>query len=258
MLPAADVDLKALATQIIEPTPDVPPQLGRRDLKVHARRLRHRAVGKTELFYLNSLCIAYLRRLTPHSDKARDLFFRIWREQGEELLKELSPRWMISTLQTFYDHGETADQRLIGMTGFLYGNMVKIYEAERCMIGLPSDAAYQAAGASANEMGVPGLYGFIIGEVDIFVNVNSLVCDVALRDPMTGTILLRLLDAVRTGETVFSRSSAARVSFGKAMDKRRLKLNWPFNVPPMTDAFRGFRVSTKQTGRADLSAARSI
>lgn len=232
LLPQSDVDLAALATQIIGGSDEVPANLGRRDLELHAQRLRHRARNRSELFYLNTLCIAYLRRLTPHTDKARNLFFRIWREQGDTLLAELNPRWMISVLQTFYDHAETDDQRLIGMTGFVYGNMIKIYEAERCMIGLPNDGSYQDVSAHARDMGVRGLNGCIVGESDIHINTNTLICDAALRDQTAGPVLLRLLDSIRAGQTVFSRSSAARIAFDKAMGKGRFKLNWPFNDPP--------------------------
>ena len=135
LLPDTGIDLHKLAFEYLPKEAELPDG-PRSNMQNQYSILEYHLRGKSRLAHLNAMVISYLRRDTPFTEKARTLFHKIWREQGILLLNELSTRWLISTLQTFLDHGENEYQRKIGATGYFYGNVMKIYEGERSLEGL--------------------------------------------------------------------------------------------------------------------------
>lgn len=208
ILPPLTVDLEQLAKEYLPRDVEMP-NVRRADIHHQSIILRYRLRGKTQLHYLTSLVISYLRRDTPHTEKARTLFHRIWREQGPVMVKEMSMRWLISTLQTFLDHGENEAQRSIGMTGYFYGNMMKIYEGERALDGLEQDATYANVTPNTKNR-FTGLDRYKVGGTDLMVNTNALALEVAMRDEVAGLVLQEFLLRVRTSENVFSRHDRTR------------------------------------------------
>lgn len=138
--PPADIDLAPLLAARIPK--DVPP-LARRP-SLHARKLhlaRADLAGKPELLALNAVLIAHLRK-ESHPDHAPALFRRIWAEAGPALLSEISVRWLISSVITFGDHGETEAQRRVGLAINVLFSMMKLYEFERLYSGFDATAAF--------------------------------------------------------------------------------------------------------------------
>ena len=191
ILPAADVDLEELAKERLPSEVDEP-KLQRSDIRNQSIILSYHLRGKSKLNYLNGLTISYLRRDTPHTDKARMLFHRIWREQGRLLVNELSTRWLISTLQTFLDHGENEAQRSIGTAGYFYGNLMKIYEGERAIEGLEQDGCYSNLEPRTKNR-FRGMDRYNVGGTDLMLNTNALVLELALRDEVAGLVLQEFL-----------------------------------------------------------------
>lgn len=246
VLPPADCDLEPLKKLISDKKALEGRQAPRRDYEYHTDNLWNGFIGRSQLSHLNALCISYLRRNTPHREKAYKLFHRIWSEQGAYLVPELNARWAISTLHTFYDYGMNSDQTVIGGGGMIYGDMIKLYETERAASGLTPRTEYVKERVKNSEVEVEGLFAFRIGNSDLMLNMNMLMADMALRDPVAGPVLFRLLELVQAGETAFSRMDRGRLKFGVELEGDSGARNWTFNIDPRTKRGRDGGVAQKQ------------
>ncbi|NPD15174.1 hypothetical protein HOY34_08160 [Xinfangfangia sp. D13-10-4-6] len=212
MLPDPAVDLAAMGARSL-PDDAQMPAAGRADMRDQAGILRYHLRGRSELAWTTALCISYLRRDTQLTEKARDLFHRIWREEGQNLVAEFSTRWLISNLQTFLDHGRNEAQRLIGGIGYFYANMMKIYEGERAIEGIDADATY-AGPEPQTKSGFRGMDRYTLGGTDLLLNTNALALSYAQMDPVAGPILEELLLRVKHSHSVFSRNDQSRARLG--------------------------------------------
>jgi len=132
--PPADLDLAPLlATRIPETIPALEgPQT------LHAKKLHQMRVelaGQPELAAVNAILIAHLRKQRQPAH-APALFRRIWAEAGPALMPDLPGRWLISSVITFGDHGETEAQRRVGLSINLLFSLMKLYEFERLHSGV--------------------------------------------------------------------------------------------------------------------------
>jgi hypothetical protein len=141
-LPAEDVDLEALAQQIIAPHVIDPSEPARYCAYSKQDRLRQELSGQSELHLLHALLIAILRRRDPPM-RAQLLFHRIWRENGKSFVGEISVRWMISAATTFADCGQTGDQRACGMGLSILFDMIKLHDSERSNSGRPGQRPFR-------------------------------------------------------------------------------------------------------------------
>lgn len=206
LLPEPDAALAPLKHMVVE-TIDGPTDEARKDLSVQMVQLSQIFAGRSELELLHAACISYLRRATQQTAKARVLFHRIWAEEADFLLERLPARWLVSTLQTFYDHPATPGERTAGGVGFMYGNLIKVYETERAASRpRPPDSPYPY---SPQLRAVEGMGGFKPGD-DVLANINVLAYDAALDGGPAGRVLLRLMEIVRDGDTIFRRTDELR------------------------------------------------
>lgn len=212
ILPECDVDLLPMLTTIL-PKDQFPIDASRQRMEDQSKILRYHLRGKSVLSHLNGLTISYLRRDTKYTDKARYLFHRIWDEHGLSLINELSTRWLISSLQTFYDHGKSENQRLIGSASYFYANMMKIYESERSIEGSQPDAVYENETPQTSNM-FRGLDRFSVGGSDLMLNTNALALEIAAKDDVAGLVFQEFLLRVKSAKNVFSRQDATRLEFG--------------------------------------------
>lgn len=188
-LPPLDIDLKALLAEEVpsdEPVPRRPSHYMRKLL-----HLRQELAGKSELAALNADLIVHLRRST-HPDYAPALFRRIWQEEGQALMAELPGRWLISSVITFADHGETEAQRRIGLSLNMLFSLMKLYEFERAFSGIAPNAPFQ--GAPIPGMTLPlGMQKFGIRNGGLDVNLLAPIWDEAQREPVVGPLACHLL-----------------------------------------------------------------
>jgi len=227
ILPPQDVDLTSYVFDLL-PQEVRAPTVSRQDIKNQSQILDYHLRGKSQLAKLNALTISYLRRDTNHTDKARALFHRIWREQGVILVNELTTRWLISTLQTFLDHGESEAQRIIGASGHFYANMMKIYEGERSIEGRAQDSIYESVvPQTPNKFG--GLDRYRVGGTDLLLNTNALALDLAMRDDVAGLVLTELLLRVKASANVFTRMDRTRKE--KGISEPEFSDTWSFFEP---------------------------
>lgn len=208
ILPDREVDLKTYVFEVIPNEVEFCPK-HRADIRDQSRILDYHFRGKSHLAKLNGLTISYLRRNTAHTEKAKYLFHRVWEEHGQLLVNELSSRWLISTLQTFLDHGRNETQRLIGACGYFYGNMMKIYEGERAIEGLDQVGVY-AGSRSQTVNKFQGLDRFELGGTDLLLNTNALALDFAMRDDIAGLVLQEFLLRAKQSGNVFTRMDKSR------------------------------------------------
>ena len=209
LLPAADCDLSAFVAPVKRPD-GPPPQATSHDINLLYHRLQRELRGRPGLALLNALTISYLRRNTEHTVKARTLFFRIWEERGDSLAQHLSPRWLVSTLRTFQEHGETEEQRLIGATGSLYGYMQRIYESERAMTGAGLDDAYVLETVPHDAFGFPGLVPVSATVNDSHNHIHAMLIEISQLDGGAGRVLEELLIQSYNAPNIFARADRER------------------------------------------------
>jgi hypothetical protein len=188
-LPPPDVDLKALLAETVpltEPAPRRPSHYMRKLLQ-----LRQELAGKSELAALNADLIVHLRRAT-HPDHAPMLFRRIWQEEGPALMAELPGRWLISSVITFADHGETEAQRRIGLALNMLFSLMKLYEFERGFSGVAGDAPFQEKPPQGMTLPL-GMQKFGIRNGGLDVNLLAPIWEEAQREPVVGPLACHLL-----------------------------------------------------------------
>lgn len=189
-LPPLDVDLKALlATPIPLPDP-APEKQSLHGQKLHA--IRTELVGKPELAALNAILIAHLRK-SSQARHAPALFRRIWTEEGPALLPHLPGRWLISTVITFGDHGETEAQRRIGLAMNVLFSLMKLYEYERFHSAHPPDRPFKIRPTRGKKLPV-GMPNFALLGGGLDVNLLAQLWHEATLEPVAGPVACHLLD----------------------------------------------------------------
>jgi hypothetical protein len=232
LLPPINVDLEAAFDTRIPASAAPQQREDRREFAAHRAALRHRLEGRREIEFINALAISYLRRRTPHTPHARRLFFRIWDEVGTALIEEMNTRWLISTLMTFADHGRTEDERLCGSLGYIYGAFVVSSETERAYWAEGTKPEITSSAADTAAFGLNGASPFELGSSDHLSNLNGFVYEHALRSPVAGPILEKLMMRVRYSDTFFSRLDHARLAQGLGNDEAIRDRFWAFGTAP--------------------------
>jgi hypothetical protein len=204
-LPKADVEFAALWRQTIPEDiadPDVTTQY---DPEHKLQQLRYEMRGQSEIFALHAFLIAILRR-RPTSELARQLFLRLWSEDGARLAKELAPRWLISAATTFADHGATTDQRLGGQGLALLFDLIKLHDSERRLSGrLNSSGFPRIKGRSKDDLAFD-LEGYSLRRGDMDKNILARLWRHGENDQVIAPLCQRMLgDLVREPRTVFAR-----------------------------------------------------
>lgn len=196
VLPESDFSTEeAIRTLVVEPSGRW--NQFRRNCVDHSRTLQR----KSYIIYLNAISISYLRRRTPHTEKAKAIFFRIWDGQADWMARNLGPRWSNSSLRTFSDLGRTkGGERLAGAVGFLYGNLIKAYEVE--LQTLVSGFEVPPAKRFVRPK-IENLRAFQPGD-DIIRNIKLFVID-KTAERTAGPALLALMAKIKSGEPIFQR-----------------------------------------------------
>lgn len=201
LLPNPSLKLESLRSQLIDLNLEKPQGHSRKNMQTHFMRLQHSFRGRSILLAYHALAISYLRRDTPYQKVAWSLFQRMWREQSEFLLSELNFRWLISSLQTFFDHSPVAEDRTCGGIGYTYGNLIKIYEAER---SIERHERLAKLPKHLQASSVNGAGSFKPGS-DILMNLHRTIYDAACCSSLVGPILVQLMLIVQSSDTAFSR-----------------------------------------------------
>lgn len=228
LLPDEDVNFSSMWFDFM-PIDAKFPDASRVDMEDQHSILSYRFRGYPRPCFVLGLLISYLRRDTSHTFKARNMFQRLWQEEYLYLLSMLPTRWLISTLQTFLDHGANENQRIVGASGFFFMNLMKIYEAERALEGLEPDSIYAHTAPSTKD-GRVGLDRFSLGRTDIHLNTISMLLEISMHDEVSGRVLRELLCRIKHGSTVFFRLDKNRQHYDA--DCAGFKNCWSFFEGP--------------------------
>ncbi|NVO27400.1 hypothetical protein HJ526_08225 [Donghicola sp. C2-DW-16] len=203
-----DCDLAGMAGRRM-PDPAVPLVKPASSFGFKAHALAVELAGASELAYLNALLIAHLRRRS-WPDHAPALFCRIWAEHADHLIGELNARWLVSSLQTFADHGQTEAQRRIGATLGLLFSMMKLYEFERTFGGTDPAEPYRM-GKRAKVPLPMEMDDFSLKSGGLDFNMLAPLWRDAGADPVTAPLARHLLDMLNGDNgTVFRRIQKMR------------------------------------------------
>jgi hypothetical protein len=209
-LPPSDMALGPLLAARIpagEPEPVGPVSL--HGQKLHS--IRKELAGKPELAALNAILIAHLRK-QGYPKTAPILFRRIWAEAGTELAPVLPGRWLISSIITFGDHGETEAQRRIGLGMNVLFSVMKLYEFERLFSGsLPTEAfPIRSVGGKRLPLDMPK-FSLMDGGLDI--NLLAQLWQEAEAEPVAGRLACHLLQRLNADDgNIFRRIALMRAT----------------------------------------------
>ncbi|SPF80527.1 hypothetical protein [Pseudoprimorskyibacter insulae] len=207
-LPPLDVDFTPIKTQLI-PNPPEPPA----EPSTMAARKRYEQAqelaGKSELTLLNAELIAHSRkrRYPPH---APALFRRLWAEEGPFLMQELDTRWLISSVITFADFGETEPDRRIGQSLNILFSYMKLAEFERQYSGTSSTDPFPPGKRIKEDLPM-GMPPFALMRGDLEANFLAPLWLDAEAAPGAGPLALHLLDQLnRDSGSLFRRLKLMR------------------------------------------------
>jgi hypothetical protein len=228
LLPDVELDWSEHRYAIIEHSGGFP-SVGRQNMENQREILRYRFGGFPEVCYLTGLSISYLRRDTQHTQKAGTVFQKLWEEEYPLLLSLLSTRWLISSFQTFAEHGINPEQKQIGTAGFYFGNLMKIYEGERSLEGNSPKNTYPFTHPET-ESGFHGMDRYSLGGTDLLVNTLSHLVALSTKEKIAGRLLQEFLIRVRRSHTAFSRHDKSRIHHD--IDDPQFSNCWSFFEEP--------------------------
>ena len=206
VLPPPDCDLDAMAATVIQAPPLPEHKFSRRDAAGKFHALQVEFDGCCELWAVHALMISILRRRDP-PDAVRQLFLRIWREQGQQLADELPVRWLISAATTFADHGDTIEQRTGGMGLSMLFDLIKLHDSERRVSGQPNYKAFPRLRKKFNKHPLAfNMVGYSLPKGDLDKIMLARLWRLAERDDTLQPLGFRMLRMVMTDKrSVFAR-----------------------------------------------------
>lgn len=216
-LPPLDCDLAKLARQSMpDPAEDLAKPASPFAFKSHA--LARELAGHSALAHLNALLIAHLRR-RAWPDHAPALFVRLWAEQSPALIKELNPRWLVSSIITFADHGQTEAQRRIGSSLNMLFSLMKLYEFERTFSGKSPDTAF-GLNKRVQERLPMDMDDFSLKSGGLDYNLLAPLWRDAQGDPVTAPLACHLLNMLNDDpKTLFRRLQTMRKRIARRDEK---------------------------------------
>lgn len=232
--PPADLDLAPLLAARIPET--VPPLDGPQTL--HAKKLHQMRVelaGQPELAAVNAILIAHLRK-QRHPTHAPALFRRIWAEAGPALMPDLPGRWLISSVITFGDHGETEAQRRLGLSINLLFSLMKLYEFERLHSGTDPATPFPIRRVRRRRLPL-GMPHFNLGDGGLDINLLAPIWAEARAVPVVGPMACQLLQRLNADSgNLFRRIGMMRAGKHLARMDRVMQVTPPLPDPEPDDA----------------------
>ncbi|MHA6325623.1 glycosyltransferase family 2 protein [Roseivivax sp. CAU 1753] len=234
-LPPLDLDLARLKTAMVTDPADDPDEAPPFRSTYHRKRfaLRQEFAGRSELAFLHGLLIAHLRKRT-FPDHTPALFRRLWTEEATFLMDALDPRWQVSAITTFGDHGATAGERAVGLAmSTLFGAM-KLYESERLFSGIPPEKPFALDNRIRADLPLE-MDPYALGSGGLDVNMLGRLWQEAEDEPVIRPLAHGLIEAIIDDPaTIFRRLHRMKIRKArraKSPEKPRPAQN-PAPVPP--------------------------
>lgn len=217
-LPSWDIDLQASKKKTVAPVAKFTfSSFGPRSSETNKKLdlLAQELSGEPELLLLHAYLISHARK-RHRPELAKRLFLRLWREESDYLLENLSPRWLLSSIISFSVYGENEQQRTAGFVFNSFFSLMKLYEFERQYSGKKSDTLF----CITNKISAPlpvGLTSYSMKRGDLDINTLALLYEISRGDLLVSLPCLGLLKRLLDDDgTVFSRLNAMKISnYGK-------------------------------------------
>ncbi len=209
-LPDLDIDLDAMAQQIVPERATFAPESDDATAWDQKRaKIATEFVGNSELAFLNAQLIANLRKRSyPRHTPA--LFRRLWAEQSPHLLEALDLRWLVSSVQTFADHGDTPTQREVGQALRMLFGLMKLYEFERLFSKRGPEETHWFRGKSTAPLPLQ-MQSFSLERGGLAVSLIAPIWTKALTDPTIAPLADHLMTELNKDPgTVFRRLKKMR------------------------------------------------
>lgn len=191
-LPPLDADLEPLTQRFVpDSATDLPEIEDRTSWDRKRAQIAAEFVGNSELAFLNAQLISNLRKRS-YPRHAPDLFCRLWAEQSDHLLSALDLRWLVSSVQTFADHGQTPTQRETGHALRVFFGMMKLYEFERLFSGTPPDTPFRFRGKVGADLPFE-MRSFSLERGGLAVTLIAPIWTRALTDPTIAPLVDHLM-----------------------------------------------------------------
>jgi len=100
------------------------------DVMRQIQSLEKEFLGLPKLHHYHASLIVLIRR-EADLEKNLQLFFRLWQQEKDWLLANLSLRWLVSAADTFADHDPDPSSAAIAFSTSVLINAVKAYESEK-------------------------------------------------------------------------------------------------------------------------------
>lgn len=156
------------------------------------RQIAEEFIGNSELAFLNAQLVSNLRK-RDQPDHAAALFRRLWAEEPTHLLGALSLRWLVSSVQTFADHGDTAAQREVGQALRMLFGMMKLYEFERTFTGTDPSTEFDFGKRIKTRLPLD-MQSFSLTSGGLDINLIAPVWQLAQSDPVIAPLVDHLLE----------------------------------------------------------------
>ncbi|MWD27565.1 glycosyltransferase family 2 protein [Aquicoccus sp. SCR17] len=252
-LPPLDVDLGPLKEdRVLRPAEDPDFEAPATTYARKRKALRREFQDAPEICYLNGMLIANLRRREAPAHCA-PLFRRLWSEEARFLIDHLDPRWLVSSITTFGDHGGTEVQRRVGSSLSVLFNTMKLYESERLYSGRGADTPFTLRGRAQSPLPLE-MDRFALENGGLDVNMLGRLWLEAAEDAVIRPLAHHLLtELIHDPYNVFRRLRRMRVRKERQQAKREAARDVATSQPAsMSD-----RTPEEQTGPRQVTPAAS-
>ena len=208
-IPSDQDDLTPYLYKTINPITDtINKEKANYDNEEHVKGLRIQFKNQPEILFLNAICISQLRRVNPPKEFIK-LYFRIWEDHTDYMLKMLDSRWLLSSLITFEFVSKNEAQKRTAIAANIFFSTIRIYESERMASGFdPTKPVRRSFKSSIITMNFPRI-AMLKGDADS--NLFKSMVRLTDQDPTTGKMLDELLRRLNTSsDNIFWRIGLIR------------------------------------------------
>lgn len=161
--------------------------------------------GQSVLLLLHALVIAILRKKDP-PQVAKNLFLKLWTEEGQFLADNLSVRWKISAATTFADYGSNYEQRTLGMGLATLFDSIKMHDSERRLSGQRGQRPFKRIPSDKRHSLAFGMVAYSLTRGDLDRNMLARFWSLAESDVVIFPLAKSMLDLIMyDNRSIFAR-----------------------------------------------------
>jgi hypothetical protein len=192
----------AFLDSVVDVAPRSPYLERNRALVDHFVELEFEFGGKPRFLHVHAALIVAIRRKI-NLEWSVDQFRKLWDMKGEDLIRMLSLRWLVSATDTFSDYPRNSFEGAVSLTVSLFVNTIKLVETERYIEGAKPDLT--PSHPTKGVLLFDGLSAFRVKQGDMLSNLLGRM-EVLYESPYPcSKILKESVGRIINGPTTFSR-----------------------------------------------------